>query len=131
MSTDTPLTEIESVLLKREVGRFNAKIAEAIKIIREAFDHYSTDVGIYGHKRINVSAGDLEKFHEYFSEMKVAYSSYSGGDYIVPSASIPATPPEFISKLLLKKAVEDFMAQVESVNDVAAMAERAMHAATA
>jgi hypothetical protein len=115
MTTPNTLTEIERVLLAKEVAFLNQEIQKANKIISDAVTRYAT----CPNQHIPVTKSDVAAFNEFFMSRQPADSSYYAGDYLtIRGGSIPAEVPEFMQRIMLKKAVSEMMEKLDGLEEL-------------
>lgn len=125
------LNKIEQALFEREIVNLNNDIRKGLDIIVKAFLRYSNDSGPKGNPAVNVGESKLEGLREYLNGEHLLDKYYYSGFYLT-SGSLSFSKdyskvPEFLRELILNRAVTEFLAQVDSVGEVANMAEEAIN----
>jgi hypothetical protein len=124
------LSAIETVLFEREVALLNKEIIRAQTILFEAFRKYS-----FEHDgKISINKERLQELREFIFKLRVVDSYYYAGTWLAAAgeeiSKDPAQVPTFLRELILKKVTVDFLAKVDSVEEVRALAEDAAQIAT-
>lgn len=120
--------QLEEILLKKEIDSLNAEITKGMVIIRAAFEKYGLSSQIQG-CGTKVTDEDLNQFHEYVNNIKIAGAYYFSGYNFKPvyPTITESNPPDFLKKVLAKYAVMEFMTKVEQVEEVRYLAEQALN----
>ncbi len=120
------LSTIEAALFKREVENLNKEIGRGLAIICEAINTYR-DERNSNHGRMRVDS--LKGLNEYIQSCQLVSTYYTAGDWLAEGNARLSDNfdrvPEFLRSLILKRATENFLSQVESVDEIRNIAESA------
>jgi len=125
------LNKIEQALFEREAEALNKEISKGLDIIVFAFSKYADSWGRNGDPSVDVDGDKLNQLREYLNGEHLLGRYYYAGLHLT-SGDLAVSKdyskvPEFLRDLMLKKAVTEFLAQVDSVGEVANMAEEALN----
>ncbi len=107
MSEKITTSQLEQVLLNKELKKIQAKVQEGLNVIASAFNSY---VNIGDYKERNAMLTYLKDLH------LISYS-YIGGGYKLASAS-PIPVPKDVQTLILRHVVKDFLERIDVLDDI-------------
>lgn len=128
------LSTLEKAVYERELKSLQAEIGRGIEIIRTALAKYSNcqiyePYGGPPTPAISAENSDAEAFNQWVNNLPIARLSYLSDTAITATDPDINKAPEFLRKAILAVAIREFIAQVDSVEEVRNIAEQANHAA--
>ena len=112
--------QLEKQLVDREIKFLNGEIVKGIQIISDAFKKYGVHDENSNYYGVDVTPEDLDQFHEYVNNIKIASRFYYSGyhfklDYPTINEN---NPPKFLKNVLAKYAVREFIEKVNEIDDI-------------
>ena len=122
------LSKLEQTLFDKELAVLNAELRKGLEIIDKALAKYCPG-GDTDHAKIYTptETGAVADFNDWVNFHRIGVLSYYAGYYITIQAPDVRKAPESVRKAVLDYAVAEFMAKIETIDEVRSIAESAAY----
>lgn len=118
------LTKLEQAIYNRELSILVKELQRGIEIIDKALAKYANGGGRSGRLvTIQDHKNDAVDFDKWVNNLRIGQTTYYGGYALYPAKPEIADAPEFLRRAILDTAINEFMATVNSIDEIHHIAE--------
>jgi 2,4-dienoyl-CoA reductase-like NADH-dependent reductase (Old Yellow Enzyme family) len=115
---------LEAALYQRELEEIIKEITPHVDAIRSILTKLNPNDNVKGSVKDEKEIAEIAKW---IHELPQFGSGYYSGYYLTVSTPHPAHVPDFISRLIKRRAIEKHLAAVDTIAEVQQMAEELYH----